>query len=161
MAFKFIVEVEGDTAVRAAFSRFGELTKDLRPAWNMILEDFYDTETNLFNSQGASGGKGWAPLAPSTLRRKKGPSILVETGDLKRSLTQKGGANVAVMQPMMARFGTKDKKAPFHFYGTATMPRREPILLTGVDTKRWTKLVQRYFVGIARDSGLLSYKMGG
>ena len=158
MAFTFQVEIDGEEALRVAFSRFGEGVKDFTPAWNLIADDFNEMETNLFNSQGASGGKAWAPLAPSTLRRKKGPSILNETGALRRSLTRPGGHNIRKISKTEARLGTRDPKAMYHYYGTRRMPRREPILITEVDRKRWIKLMQRHLVGLAQDAGLLSYK---
>lgn len=157
MGFNFQIAVEGDVALRAKFSRFASKIDDFTPAWNLIAEDFYQLEEDLFNSQGASGLRGWAPLAPSTLRRKKGPSILVESGALRRSLTRPGGRNIRKITRSEARFGSKDPKVVFHFYGTRTMPRREPIQLTEADKKRWVKLVQRHLVSVARDSGLLSY----
>lgn len=157
MSFNFQISVEGDVALQTKFSRFADKIDDWTPAWNLIAEDFYEMEENLFNSQGASGIRGWAPLAPSTLRRKKGPSILVETGALRKSLTKPGGTNIRKLSRTEARLGSRDPKVAFHFFGTRTMPRREPIQITEKDKKRWVKLVQRHLVSVARESGLLSY----
>lgn len=160
MPFVLETNIAGAEEIRLAFSRFGEGVQDLRPAWKLISDDFYEMEANLFKSQGASGNEAWKPLAASTLRRKKGPSILDETGALRRSLTQSGGKNILSIKKMEVRMGTRDPKAKFHFYGTRRMPRRRPIQVTPNDTRRWVKLMQRHLVSIAKDAGLLSYGGG-
>lgn len=157
MAFRFQVELAGAPELDVGFSRFGENIQDLTPAWELIADDWYAMELDLFKSQGATGTEAWKPLAPSTLRRKKGPSILNETGALQKSLTLTGGKNIKVVKKMELRLGTKDPKAKFHFYGTRRMPRRRPIQITENDKKRWIKLMQRHLVSVAREAGFLSY----
>lgn len=87
-----------------------------------------------FQSEGrAGGGPGWAPLAPSTIaRRRKGPRagardrILQDTGRLKQSFIpgrpenvfrQFGGKGVDV--------GTTLHYAPIHELGAGRIPQRK------------------------------------
>jgi len=61
---------------------------DLSPAMAMIAEDARQMAADQFASAGAAGGTPWAPLAPSTLKRKhRAGGILQDTGALFDSLT--------------------------------------------------------------------------
>jgi len=65
----------------------GQLS-DLSPSMAMIAEDYRQRVADQFASAGAAEGTPWAPLAPSTLKRKRGAGgILVNTGALQDSLT--------------------------------------------------------------------------
>lgn len=64
-------------------------------------------------------GEPWAPLAPSTLERKRGPGILDETGAMRESIevSPMAGAGIKVT------VGTD--YAQFHQTGTSRMPARK------------------------------------
>lgn len=62
--------------------RLGDLTTPL----NDIAEYLHQSTDNRFRQQVAPDGTPWAPLAPSTLARKKGGRILREKGTLQDTL---------------------------------------------------------------------------
>lgn len=74
-----------------------------------------------FNSQGRFLGTPWEPLKPSYKRWKAVHSgsgrILVFTGDLKTSYTRKYAAYQHIT-PEGAEYGSANKIAPFHEFGT-------------------------------------------
>lgn len=65
------------------------------------------------------GGERWAPLAPSTIKRKEKmgkTNILIVTGELMRSIH--GGVRVMSKGKFKIVTGTNDPKAPWHQNGT-------------------------------------------
>lgn len=82
-----------------------------------------------FQSAGAYGGTPWAPLAESTLRKRRGSSaqILVDTGTLIDSLTVPGAPHQIVERvgAWEVEVGTDLFYAALHQSGTRNMPARE------------------------------------
>jgi phage virion morphogenesis protein len=68
-------------------------------------------------------GKGWAPWAASTARRRKGGSLMVDTGRLRNSFSFK------VTSPRLT-LGSNVNYARYHQFGTKHMPAR-PMLGIG------------------------------
>ena len=67
-------------------------------------------------------GAPWAPLAEATLARKKGRgSTLVDSGDMRRSLTYNLGSDYV-------EIGFGEPYAQYHETGTERMPRRGLLL---------------------------------
>lgn len=60
--------------------------QDLRPAARRIRDLLIRGDTEQFESHGAFQGSFWPPLADSTIARKEGGGIGVETGALKASI---------------------------------------------------------------------------
>lgn len=93
-----------------------------------------------FSREKDSSGASWPPLAPSTIKRKGHDRILVEHGDLQRSLETVGGPNnIAATTGQGLLFGTSDPKAGFHQSGTRNMPARPPV---GVSLARVNQLTE-------------------
>ena len=92
-----------------------------------------DEETReRFANQVASNGEAWAPLAPSTVKRKGHARILMETGRLGVSLSEATHPDAVVEivdEPGQGGFsrGTAVEYAGFHQTGTARMPARPPV----------------------------------
>jgi len=73
-----------DDAVKAALSDLFRKVSDLAPIMKIIGEYMVRSTEDRFNRQGpAPDGSPWAPLASSTLKRKKHPKILTESGALR------------------------------------------------------------------------------
>ncbi|NER90353.1 phage virion morphogenesis protein [Moorena sp. SIO3A2] len=112
-----------------------DLTKPLRESMAYV-----DSRTKLrFLREVDPDGKPWAPLAPSTLKRKKG-TILRETGRLINSLTWTVAADSAV-------YFTNVFYSIYLHFGTRFMPAR-PIL--GLSQKD-IETIKSFFL---RDIGL-------
>ena len=110
----------------------GVLTRKISIAWSRKMREF--AKINFITL----GHGTWPPLSPAYAKRKgtKGAGLLRLTDKLFRSLTTRGGNNIARLSRkggggiMEYRFGTKDFKAPFHQRGTDRMPKREVIKVT-------------------------------
>jgi phage gpG-like protein len=133
------LNVVGDQQLNRELLRFAGRAVDARPLWDKILLDLRALEEEQFSSQGARASGGWQPLADSTIQRKaaKGrqePSrILVDSGDLLKSLTEHGGDNaVRVSEHDEMRFGTRLPYAEFHQLGHG-VPQRRFLELTETD----------------------------
>jgi phage virion morphogenesis protein len=73
-----------DEAVKAALIGLSRKFSDLSPVMKIIGEYMVRSTENRFNRQGpAPDGSPWKPLAASTLKRKKHPKILTESGALR------------------------------------------------------------------------------
>lgn len=82
-----MLEVSVDTSpVGKALDDLAERLGDLTTPLNDIAEYLYQSTDDRFRQQVAPDGSPWAPLAASTLERKKGPRILREKGTLQDTL---------------------------------------------------------------------------
>lgn len=69
----------------------------------------------------------WTPLAESTLARKASDTPLLETGEMRESITH-------TVQDHTAYIGTDNEKAIYHELGTSRIPAR-PFLRGALDEK--------------------------
>lgn len=67
-------------------TKLAERLGDLRTPLEDIREYLHQSTDERFRQQVGPDGSPWAPLAPSTLARKKGPRTLRESGDLQDTL---------------------------------------------------------------------------
>ncbi len=103
----------------------GPLTRKISIAISKKFRDFSKQDFIL----GDAGG--WEPLSPAYAQRKgtKGAGILRLTGRLFKSVTERGGENIATMRRSVAgytyRFGTRVSYGEFHQEGSGNLPKRE------------------------------------
>ena len=98
-------------------------------------------EAEMFSSQRDSNGSPWAPLKPSTVKRKGHSRILFESGALMASLVTVGGpGNINAVSERGLLYGTDIEYAIFHQDGTSKMPARPPV---GLSEETLTKLCDR------------------
>jgi phage gpG-like protein len=144
--FSYAVNSE---SVDEALEGFQESLADQQPALAAIADDFREMIAEQFASQGGAEGTPWAPLAPSTLRRRRAsPSILYATGALLRSLTEPGAAgHVAELEDQSLTLGTRLPYALYHQTGTRRLPARPIIVLSEARAERWTEIVRREIEG--------------
>jgi phage gpG-like protein len=142
---RITLDVFGDVQLDRQLLRFQEAFSDLSPAFEVLADDFLTVNKRQFDSEGGNSGT-WAPLAPATVRRRgSAHPILNEHGDLRESLTQRGGkGSVRTVGPHELFVGTDVDYAHFHQSGTSRMPRRRPVELTAADRTRWVKSLQRF-----------------
>ncbi len=88
------------------FKRLGDLTTPL----NDIAEYLHQSTSDRFRQQVAPDGSPWAPLAPSTLARKKGSRILRDKGTLQGTLRHSVSNNEL-------SFGTDRPYGAIHQFG--------------------------------------------
>ena len=92
-----------------------------------FLATLEQTHGQQFRSQQDSSGAAWAPLAASTIARKRHSRILYETGALEASLAGNTGDSVRAVSHRGLLFGTQVEYAGFHQEGTSRMPARPPV----------------------------------
>ena len=111
----------------------GVLTRRISIQISKRMRDFSKQEFVL----GQAGG--WEPLSPEYAKRKgtRGAGILRLTDRLFKSVTERGGENIAAMRRKIAgytyRFGTRVHYGEFHQEGSGNLPKREFIK---IDTAR-------------------------
>jgi phage gpG-like protein len=142
ISFTYAVNPESVERMLAAFQ---DALADNTPALAQIADDFREMMARQFASQGSAEGTPWAPLAPSTLRRRRAsPSILYATGALLRSLTEPGAAgHVEALEDQSLTLGSGLPYALYHQTGTRRLPARPLIVLSGTRAERWTEIVRR------------------
>jgi phage virion morphogenesis protein len=127
-----------DKPVIAALNRIARKGADLRPALKVIGEELVKSTEARFGSQGpAPDGTPWPKLSPRTLKRKKHPKILTESGHLRGSIRSQllGSRAVAV--------GTNRVYAAIHQLGgqagrgrKVTIPARPYLGVSAADRVR-------------------------
>jgi phage virion morphogenesis protein len=86
------------------FSRLAERVRDPRAALALMADyELRETESR-FDREVDPEGNPWKELKPVTLRKKRGPSILTESGDLRGEVT-------AEIDRTEARIGTQGRLA--------------------------------------------------
>lgn len=146
--------VGADGVQRAIFGGISALP-DLRPAWVTVAQAMQEMEAEAFAVEGARRGLPvWAPLSERYRRWKErhfpGRKILELTGDLRRSLAEKGRGHRRILSPTFMLFGTmiRTKRgapyAMFHQEGTRRMPARPPLRPASGDYDLWVRLVDAY-----------------
>lgn len=162
MVARFGFEVSGEVQIARTFSRFADGVEDISDPLEEIADDFFDVEQRLFDSEGATGEHGaWTPLSPRyaafKARAFPGRKILVAENRMRQSLVTRTGDSVREIEPLELRLGTRIRSPrggfPYpaaHQTGTSRMPRRRPIDIAEGDKRNWTRMVQRYLVGLSR-----------
>ena len=124
---------------------------DLAPAMESVLDGILESARKQFDTEGGHGSGGWDALAESTVERKAREGldsrILHATLDLRRSLTERGGANVAIPQ----RDGLiVDTTVPYAKYLKDKRPLIQP---TELERRGWIRSIQKYIVDADRTRG--------
>lgn len=138
------VEAVGDTIVRRHLLAMADRTADASPAMGSIIDALYDAARQQFDTQGAYGGTPWPANADTTVERKAreglDPRILHATLDLRQSLTEEGGENIAIATHDGVVFGTTVPHAAFlrERYPMVRVPERE--------RRNWVKIVQKWII---------------
>lgn len=140
-------EMNGKDKIDSNFKLISKRLKNSSEAFKKIGEDFRKLESKIFKSQGAFGSRmKWRPLKPKTLeiksKRFPGQPILVETGNLKKSLTSKDGNHIEIIKKDSIKLGSKDPKFKYHQQGTNRMTARPMITLTKYQGEKWTKIIK-------------------
>jgi phage gpG-like protein len=158
---QFTADLNAESVTRA-LSNFQASLLDQSPALAEIADDFRAMVTEQFASEGRAGGTPWAPLAPSTARRRRaGTSVLNITGALLASLTDAGApGHVEETDGQTLTLGRRLPYAIYHQTGTGTgygqtflpgsakgrrgMPMRPLIVLTPERSDQWTELIRQH-----------------
>ena len=131
---------------------------DFRQVWEAFRPRLHEIAIEQFGTEGARGGERWAPLSPAYAARKArthpGRTILVRKGNLAESLiSQSAPGAIWRASADTLVWGTEDRTAAYHQYGTSRMPRRQVITLTQADVAGLSRLATEAVMDIARKAG--------
>ena len=121
-----------------AFVNLRHELMDWSPAFEIIVEDILTPfVSEQFVDQGAPGGVTWQQLAPSTIEARGGSDypILINTGRLLHSFTEKGGQHHEEITPKKLVWGSDLPYSLFHQTGTGKGFQRDSVP-TGPGTGR-------------------------
>lgn len=122
------VKTRGIAESRAPLQRLAERLSHLEWFWAEVVEAFTSREQRWFAS---SGDGGWPPLSPTYAAWKAtvapGQPLLVLSGDMRDQLTSPE-KTVLFTSPRMIILGSSLPYAGYHHTGTATMPKRDPLI---------------------------------
>jgi len=155
---RFAINIDGIATVDAAAARFNASMADFRPAWPAIVADFYQVEAAQFDSLGAAGGTGWAPLSAKYAQWKEkhfpGKPILEQSGKLRRSLTEAGAERAIARKGMkQLTLGSSSRLAQWAQAGTGREPAR-PVMELGADfEQRCREQIAQYLIAAGREAG--------
>lgn len=134
-----------------------ERISDMSPVWDYIADDFATKEGTVFRKGGANSSyTKWAPLKQSTIDRKRSSPykknasrILVRSGKLRASLTQRSHSNfIFRSNRRYMEIGTSVKYAGIHDSGNPQggLPRRTLIRIPENAKKKWNSVILRHLV---------------
>lgn len=117
----------------------------MRPLLTDLADDYHDLSRAKFASEGKPR---WKPLSPSTVAARGGAHpILVDSGDLRDSLTQPGAkGSIRQITSDEMTVGTDLFYARFLHAGTKRMPRRRLTTLTKAVKLRWSGSISAFVV---------------
>ena len=144
------IEVFGEKQVARELLNYSERIDQAGLALAKIHEEMQDQIADQFDTEGARGSGGWAPLAESTLLQKAAagvdPHILLFTHELRDSLVESGhSSHVFRVDDETLVFGSSVEYGAYHQQGTVNMPQRRPVEFTEVDREDFVRTLQRWF----------------
>ena len=126
--------------------------------WNV---NFSRGMAGLFKNKGrltAKEGPSWVPLEPKYKERKKqftDGGTLVWTGKLADSFRQENGAeHIYNENDFYAEFGSKNKLAKYHQYGTKRIPARQIIFNSPSRNKAFVRILEEYIYSKLKSLGI-------
>lgn len=139
MAVSFTIDVDGVREFDRAFNRVEDTIKDFREVWPTTESVVFEIVADQFASGGTKGASGaWEGLKESTMARKgfMGFFPLVDTGDLKASVSRKGAEyQISEMSANELTMGTTRPGAVHHQRGGNHLAKR-PIYDFSEESKR-------------------------
>lgn len=149
MEFKMVVFGEDKAALKLEES--GAAAVDTISVMERILVDMFRVEEAVFSSQGRRGGGSWAGLKPETIKRKQSAVILVDTGELLRSVTE--STDDMRVTNTSIDFATSHPGAASQQFGDSSrgLPARPFIRFTFYDLQRWESWITEHLTRTFND----------
>lgn len=135
--------VLGEDTAALHIDEVGLRAADVRPALRQVQELIFFGEAKQFASQGSFFGSRWQPLAESTVAQKGSSQILVDTGELRDSLTRPTRKS----RITRTQLSVKSSLWYAHFAkGTSHQPARQIVAMPAVEVREALQLILRYLV---------------
>lgn len=144
------ITAHGETLVARRLDRLAGRAVEARPAFEAIAVTLRGYEKRLFDSEGASGGAPWKPLAASTIMQKaregQDPRILHATGRLRRSLAvAHAPGHLEHATHTSLTFGSLVSYSGYHQRGRG-VPQRRPLQYTENQKRRIMTILQTFIL---------------
>lgn len=152
-----MVIVKSGRGVTAKVNGMVRRTQDASAAWPKVGAYLARTTRQQFATKGGRLGTPWQPLKPKyrlwKIKHGFNRNILVMTGDLRNSFVSRP-MSIEEYKKTSAVFGSKDKKAVWHQYGTRrngkrVNPPRVMLKATPEVRAEVKKIITRHIVGKA------------
>ena len=146
------VSMVGEQSFARGIDRlFGFFDKDMRPAFAIVRNWWYDTQKQNFNTKGGSIGETWPALSDDYKDWKDenypGRPLLVLTGKLKQAMTGSGSNQYSKLSKERLKVGIRDVPywAAHNFgYSKANIPQRKFIGSSQKQNQKLTKRIQDF-----------------
>jgi phage gpG-like protein len=143
------VKIFGTERVNRQLFRGALAVGNMQPALEEVADDMMYAIQQNFNSQGRRGGGSWKFLDKNTINEKarKGqePFILIATGALYDSMTQRGDSNQRLeVTDHYVSLSSELSYADIHVTGGEHMPKRDYTQLLTSDRLRWVAICEGY-----------------
>lgn len=112
---------------------------DLTSEMNQLIGTLQSQHNKMFDQERDDRGRRWARLSPVTVRKKGNDAVLIEFGNLERSLIDRNPNSVRRItrrgNTVTLEFGTRDEKSMVNQFGGesssgGTIPARPHVGLT-------------------------------
>lgn len=152
VGIKFNVKSAFALQLRKYFQEYKDRLVKLKTFNEAVLEYFYLIEERIFNSQGSfEGRRVWKDNNQKYLQwkyRLTGQTqVMVLTGRLFKSLTERGSENIGWASDKSVGFGTTVPYASIHQYGEEGLPERKVYSLSQKDFERIGDALKAYATG--------------
>lgn len=129
------ITVLGDTQFERELRFTGRRATQAKPLYEELGWFLsYRVVGEQFRTKGARSGEPWAPLAPSTIKRKGHADILEDTGDLRGSFMLWDPMNIYEATDDYLRFGSRVEHGIYHQLGTEERRGQRHVQLQLFDT---------------------------
>ncbi|MFW6074934.1 MAG: phage virion morphogenesis protein [Chloroflexota bacterium] len=147
--------IDGRKQLSRVLQGISDDIQNWQPALERMATDFYETQGDVFLSEGAAEGLArWAPLSPGYAAWKaqnyEGRPMLVLTGRLRSALTNPSGQGaIKRVEKRRLELGAnvpvgRRNLALLHQRGTDRMPARPVIRISQPQRARWVRILQSY-----------------
>jgi hypothetical protein len=141
-------QLSGQAEVIRELEQLERRASDLTPAWREMLADWKAQQKRVFDSEGASIGRRWAPLSPKYAAEKArhggGGRTLVLSGSLREAAEGRGGGFVQRIAPLLLHFEITHPTARYQH-------ARRPIThFSENDRRRWLGMLEGYLRRLVR-----------
>jgi phage gpG-like protein len=146
VAVNFRLSFYGDVQLNRTLVRLQKAPQSMWPAWENLANRFRRMERKQFATEGAYASGGWPPLSPRYAKwkatAKPGAPILVFSGDLRKSLTERP-FGVEVLEHDHMVVGSSIDYGLFHQRGDG-VPQRRPVEFPEAERQAWVKVIHQF-----------------
>lgn len=145
---RFEIDPYGTERLRGTLAKLREAGDDPRPAFHEVADYFTAMNRQAMQTQGRSIGVRWPRLSQEYVRYRRPGPVGVQTGALRRSLTQKGARHsTRRLNRQYVQVATRAPHAHLFANGRGGQPARPLVNIRPRDRKALAGILQRHLTG--------------